>query len=102
MKERDPCKDCGQWSIRSSMCCWTDTTGMTRQTTSNRWVVNTTGMARPNAWQIIIAMGIGRQHQDVNDAQEKIVGNREHLLSGDDRCSGEGQCYGEDQRYGED
>ena len=47
-------------------------------------------------------MGIGRQHQDVNDAQEKIVGNREHLLSGDDRCSGEGQCYGEDQRYGED
>ena len=32
-------------------------------------------MASPNAWQIIIAMGIGRQHQDVNNAQEKLVCN---------------------------
>ena len=79
-----------------------DTAGMTRQTTSNWWVVNAKGMASPNAWQIIIAMGIGHQHQDVNDTQEKLDGNREHLLSGDDRCSGEGQWSGEDQRFGED
>ena len=52
-----------------------DTAGMTRQTTSNWWVVNAKGMASPNAWQIIIAMGIGRQHQDVNNAQEKLVCN---------------------------
>ena len=79
-----------------------DTAGMTRQTTSNWWVVNTEGMACPNAGQIIIAIGIGRQHQDVNDTQEKLVGNREDLLSGDDRCSGEGQWSGEDQHFGED
>ena len=37
-----------------------DTAGMTRQTTSNWWVINSTGMASPNTWQIIIAMGVTR------------------------------------------